>query len=168
MKKVIIVLVLIFGAFMSNAQTKVGHINTTELIEMMPEKDSIKIKLESIQKQWEEILAEKEQEFNTKMAALEAMAKKPDASPTIIELKQTELQQLQQSYQATQQDAQNDLQMKRQELLQPLFDKVRKAIDEVAEAKGYDYVLDSSEGSVVIFMNPENDLMELVKAKLGI
>lgn len=168
MKKVIIVLVLIFGAFMGNAQTKIGHINTTELIEMMPEKDSIQVKLKGIQQQWEEILGEKEQEYNTKMQALVKLAENPDASPQIIELKQKELQALEKSYGETQQDAQKDVQLKQQELLQPLFDKVRGAIDEVAEEKGYDYVLDASEGSIVIFMNPENDLMEPVKTKLGI
>ena len=54
------------------------------------------------------------------------------------------------------------------ELLKPVLEKARTTIQKVARAKGYDYVLDSSEGSVVIFMNPESDLMEPVKAKLGI
>ncbi len=168
MKKAIVILALIFGAFTVQAQTKVGHINTSELIEQMPETDSIQKKLLAIQAQWEQILKEKEMEMQTKYQALLKLADNPNTNPQILELKKSELEKLQASYQETQQQANTDLQQKQELLLQPLLDKVRKAIEAVAKAKGYDYVIDSTEGSALLYMNPTSDLMKDVKAKLGI
>ena len=44
--------------------------------------------------------------------------------------------------------------------------KVKETIQKIAKEKGYNYVLDSSEGSGVIFSDPKHDLMEAVKAAL--
>lgn len=168
MKKAIVVLALIFGAFTVNAQSKLGHINTSELIEQMPQTDSIQKKLLAIQAQWEEILKEKEVELQTKIQAYQKLASDPNANPQIIEVKRSELEKLQTSYQETQQQANSDLQLKQEELLQPLLDKVKKAIEEVAKAKGYDYIIDSTEGSALLYTNPSSDIMNDVKAKLGV
>ncbi|MFY0644418.1 MAG: OmpH family outer membrane protein [Bacteroidia bacterium] len=168
MKKVIIALALIVAGFTVNAQTKVGHINTSELIELMPQTDSIQKQLQGIQAQWEQILAEKQLEMQTKYEAYTKLTETEGVSPQIIELKASELEKLQASYQETQQQANNDLQVKQQEYLQPLLDSVREAIEAVAKELKYDYVIDSTEGSALLYSNPSSDLMDAVKAKLGL
>ena len=168
MKKAIIVFALIVAAFTVNAQSKIGHINTSELIEMMPQTDTVQKKLQSIQAQWEQILAEKDAEMQAKYQALVKLSEDPNTSLEILELKKSELEKLQTSYQETNTQANADLQKKQQEYLQPLLDAVRAAIEEVAKEKGYDYIIDSTEGSALLYSNPSSDVMEDVKAKLGI
>jgi outer membrane protein len=58
--------------------------------------------------------------------------------------------------------------MKRQELVQPIQDKVYKAIQEYATAKGYDLILDKGSSAGVIFSNPGMDKTSDILKKLGI
>ena len=61
-----------------------------------------------------------------------------------------------------------DLFRKRQELVKPVQDKVYNAIQKMAAAKGYDFVLDKSEGITIIFADPKLDKSEEVLKELGI
>jgi len=63
--------------------------------------------------------------------------------------------------------AQQDLQKKETELLRPVYEKARTAIQKVAREKGYDYVLDSTTGTGVLLADGHN-LMPDVKKDLGI
>ena len=63
----------------------------------------------------------------------------------------------------------SDAMQKEQEaLLTPLYARVKQTIAEVAKANGYAYVMDSSEGSGIIYSDSTFDLMPLVKSKLGL
>jgi len=68
---------------------------------------------------------------------------------------------------AFQSSAQEDLQKKEQELLQPIIDLAKKAIEEVAKEQGYTYILDTAYG-IVLFADPSDDIMPLVKKKLNL
>ena len=61
-----------------------------------------------------------------------------------------------------------DLFRKRQELVKPVQDKVYNAIQKMAAARGYDFVLDKSEGITIIFADPKLDKSEEVLKELGI
>jgi outer membrane protein len=67
-----------------------------------------------------------------------------------------------------QQSALQTLQTKEQELLKPVYEKARLAIQKVARAKGFDYVLDSTTGAAGVIMADGYDLMQDVKTSLGI
>ena len=69
MKKVLVILTMVCAAFAVQAQTKVGHINSSLLIESMPEADSIQKKLAVEQEQWKNIVDDKDREMRTKYAA---------------------------------------------------------------------------------------------------
>ncbi|MEY2923719.1 MAG: hypothetical protein RLZZ337_259 [Bacteroidota bacterium] len=168
MKKVIIILAFVSAAFAVQAQTKVGHINSSELIEKMPEADTIQLKLQKEQSDWQAILEDKKAEANKKYNALMAIAEDPTVSQSVKEIKAKEVENLQVQYQELNQRANEALQLKQEELLTPLLDKIKKTIEVVAKEKGYDYVMDTSEGSGVIYFNASHDLMPAVKAKLGI
>lgn len=60
-----------------------------------------------------------------------------------------------------------DLFKKRQELIKPVQDKVYNAIQKLAVDKGYDFILDKSEGITVIFADPKLDRSEDVLKMLG-
>jgi Skp family chaperone for outer membrane proteins len=53
--------------------------------------------------------------------------------------------------------------------LQPVYKSIQAAVKAVALERGYKYVLDSSESSlVVLYASPSDDIFQAVKAKLGI
>ena len=168
MKKVEVILAVMCSTFAVQAQTKVGHINSSNLIEMLPEADSIQKQLLQVQEMWQRILAEKETEAKTKYNALMVIMDKPSVSNSEKEIKTQEVENLQKQYQELQQRANDDLQLKQEELLSPLLEKVKKTISEVAKANGYAYVMDTTEGSGIIYSDSSYDLMPLVKAKLGV
>ena len=66
MKKIFSILMILCATVIAQAQTKVAHINSTELIESMPEADTISMKLEKVRQTWEALLAEKQKETQTK------------------------------------------------------------------------------------------------------
>jgi len=57
---------------------------------------------------------------------------------------------------------------KESQLLQPIIEKADKAIKEVGKENGYTYIFDLSRGSVVYFSEVSEDVLPLVKKKLGI
>jgi len=61
-----------------------------------------------------------------------------------------------------------DLFKERQKLVKPVQDKVYNAIQKMAVNRGYDFVLDKSEGITVIFADPKLDKSEEVLKELGI
>ena len=73
---------------------------------------------------------------------------------------------MQQNINQYRETAAQDLQKKQMEMMKPLYDKAREAIEKVAAGQGFDYVLDSSTGGSVI-MAKGKDLMVDVKSELG-
>jgi len=168
MKKVLVILVMMCAAVAVQAQTKVGHINSSELIDMLPEADSIQKQLEKEQQMWQRLLSDKENEYNVKYTAFMKIVDNPEVSDSEKEIKGKEVETIQLQYQDLQKRANEGLQLKQQELLTPLLDRVKKTISEVAKANGYAYVMDTTEGSGIIYSDTSYDLMPLVKAKLGV
>ncbi|MBI1307146.1 MAG: OmpH family outer membrane protein [Bacteroidetes bacterium] len=157
-------LMIAFSSF-STAQTKIAHIDFQKLVEGLPEVDSIKAKLEIMQASYEKKLTAIETELKNKQ---DYWKMNPTNDPDILEIRQQEYQDLVNRYQQIQQEAQQAISAKQDELIQPVIDKVKGVIQTVAKEKGYTYVLDSSEGLSVIYGDPNHDLIAAVKAKLGV
>jgi outer membrane protein len=88
-------------------------------------------------------------------------------SDIIAQTKAEEIQSLEQRIQSFQQNAPQNLVKKESELYQPILDKAKKAIEDVAEEEGYTYVFDVSSGAL-LYQPDSDDILPLVKAKLGI
>ncbi len=170
MKKAIVlfaILALMLGTSMeTKAQTqKIGYIDFNTLIQAMPGIDSVRIKLQNYQQTLTSQMDQMRTEFENKYLDYQSQA--ATMSDLIKQTKEKELSDLQARIDAFQQKAQQDLQTKQEELLKPIIDKARGAIKDVARENKYNYVLNSIE-DVVLFTEPTDDLMPLVKKKLGI
>jgi outer membrane protein len=77
------------------------------------------------------------------------------------------LQDIQKRMQDFNTTAQQKFDEKSNELVKPLSDKAHTAVEAVAKEKGYTYVINSAQTQFII-APPADDLMEAVKAKLGI
>ncbi len=73
---------------------------------------------------------------------------------------------MEQNIQQYQQTAAQDVQKKQADLLKPLIDKAKEAIQKIAKEQGFDYVIDATQGGSLILANGK-DLMEEVKKELG-
>ncbi|MFW2476934.1 MAG: OmpH family outer membrane protein, partial [Sediminibacterium sp.] len=61
-----------------------------------------------------------------------------------------------------------DLFIERQRLIKPVQDRVYNAVQKMALARSYDFVLDKSEGITVIFADPKLDKSDDILKELGI
>ena len=95
-----------------------------------------------------------------------AMGLKP---VSIKEVKEKELNDMQTRTREFQERAQQDYQKKQNELLAPIIDKAKSAIDKVAAAGGFLVVFDTSTGSLAYFDEATlTDVAPAVKKELGI
>lgn len=162
MKKIIIAMMLALP-LIASAQ-KFGHINTQELFAQMPEVNQIKLKMDTIQNQYEMQLASMNEEIQRKAQDYQAQeATMPDA---VKQIRQQELQEMQQRIQLFYQTAEQDIQKKQQELLLPVHEKMTKAIQKVGEREGYTYIFDSA--AMVHIGADAIDATPAVKKELGI
>ncbi|QJB34143.1 OmpH family outer membrane protein [Chitinophaga oryzae] len=168
MKKfVIIAFVAVTGLFSVNAmaQSKVAHINAQALVGSMPEAKKAETDLQTYAQSLEaegktmvDEYTKKVKEFDEKAASM---------TDNMKEIKGREIQDAQKRIQDYRERAESQVQQKQQELLKPIYDKARKAIEDVAKEKGYGYVIDSSAGLLLVSPSAD-DLLPAVKAKLGI
>ena len=170
MRKLIKLFALLFlvGIFSSaGAQDlKFGHIDLQALVQLMPERATAETDFNNFQTELEEVLGEMQQNYQQKLKELEELGE--EASEIKRNAKITELQDIQQRIQNYQVTANQQLQQKQAELLQPVFDKAEKAIEEVAKEQGLLYVFDIGTRVVLYKSNQSMDLLPLVKQKLGL
>ena len=148
----------------SYAQSKVAHIDTQQLIGQMPEVVAAQKQLEELEKTYTNQIESTYKEFQTKAQSYSADA--ANQTDVTNQARQKELETMQQNINQYRETASQDLQKKQVEMMRPLYDKAKEAIEKVAAAQGFDYVLDSSAGGSVI-MAKGKDLMADVKADLG-
>ena len=169
MKKAILAALLIIGSVCSIQAQKYAIIDTKFILGKMPEYVDADKKLQQISDQWQK-------EIDNMQAQLTEMYKNYDAEQYMLsddlkkkredELfnKEKELRDLQKrrfGYQG-------DLFTEREKLVKPIQDKVYNAVQKMAVAHGYDFVLDKSEGITVIFADPKLDRSTDILRELGV
>ena len=164
-KQLLLIATFILASGISTqAQSKVAHIDTQELVESMPEMKSAKSELEKLAKTYETDIQAMATELQNKIKQYDAESSTKTDEENGKRLQ--EVQSMEQSIRQYQAQAQQDLQKKELELLKPITEKAKNAILKVGNAQGFDYILDSSQGQGVIMANGKNLLAD-VKSELG-
>ena len=127
MKKIILAILLI--APLTLSAQKFGHVNTQELFSQMPEVAQIRLKMDTIQGQYEAQLASMNEELQKKAQDYQAQA--ATMADAVKQIREQELQEMQQRIQLFYQTAEQDIQKKQQELLTPVHERMAKAIKAV-------------------------------------
>lgn len=144
------------------AQSKLAHISTQELIKAMPEYTAAQAEIEKLGKTYEATIQGSLKELETKLQQYNAEA---DAQTTDENQKRMqEVEGMKQSLSQYQQQAQQDLQEKEFNLLKPITERAKAAIEKVAAAQGIEYVFEA--GGLIV--KKGKDLMADVKAEMGI
>jgi len=166
MKKIVALIGFVAIAAFANAQAspKFGHIDSQELLLSMPERADAEKKVQDFAKTLENTLKTMTTEYQAKLA--DYQTKEAAMTKTEKETVEGEIMQLQQRIQDFQVSAQEKIKKQEAELLQPMIDKAKKAIEDVGKENGFTYIFDSSVGATV-YNNGEN-ILPKVKAKLGL
>lgn len=166
LKTALILGFLVFScSVFSQATLKLGYIDSNELLDLMPGKDSIQQAIQAYGKSLESQLQAMYGEYQTKLQDYQSNQR--TMSDIIRQTKERELADLETRIQDFQQQAETDMQNKQVELLQPLIDKARKAIEDVGRENGYTYIFDAGVGTLLYFEKGDN-ILPLVKKKLGL
>lgn len=166
MKKLIAIAILFFGVVsLTNAQTKVAHINTQELISAMPEMKAAKTEFDKFQQSLGADVQASITEYRNR--AVQYQNEAPTKTVNENEARKKELAELEARIGEAQAAAQKSTEQKYIELTKPIQEKALAAIQKVARAQGFAYVLDETPGSGVLLADGTN-LMDAVKKELGI
>ena len=152
MKKIILIAAMAVMSVAAMAQDfKFGYVDLNELFLLHPEMKKVQAVIEENQKTNEEILMTMYQEYQTKMQQYE----KNSATWTqaVREMKEKEIMQLEQNLQQNQQVLYQEIQQLQQTQQQPIYEEVRKVVNELAKAKGLAFVFEK---------NPSNGFPEVV------
>jgi outer membrane protein len=169
MKKILIVACSLFFVAFSAYSQKYAIIDTRYILDKMPE-------YKTAQKQLDDIAADWQKDIDTRQSELDNMYKSYEAEQVMLsdELKKKREDQLfnkekeLRDLQRKRFGFEGDLFKKRQELIKPIQDKVYNAVQKMAVTRGYDFVLDKSEGITIIFADPKLDKSEDVLRDLGV
>ena len=163
---VVLVALLAFGgSAMAQKNIKLGHINSNDLMQIMPGRDTA---MALLQKEVEDLQAEMEamkKEYETQVNNY--LAKKDQLSELIRKSKESDIQKMGERIETFQANAQKLLEERQEELLKPIVDRAKAAIEEVGKENGYTYIFDAGVGTV-LYSQDSDDTMPLVKKKLGL
>ncbi len=168
MKKIFLLCCLLGFGMLAFSQ-KYAIIDTRYILDKMPD-------YKTAQKQLDDIAAGWQKDIDAQQTVLDNMYKAFEAEQVMLSevLKKKREDQLFNKEKALR-DLQRkrfgfegDLFKKRQELIKPIQDKVYNAVQKMAVQRGYDFVLDKSEGITIIFADPKLDKSEDVLKDLGV
>lgn len=164
--KLCLVFLFLSTGFTTYAQ-KFGHIDTQQLIQIMPGRVEATTELEKVAKELEGIQTELQKEYQTKLT--EYLNTRDSLSDVAQKAKEGELQGMQQRIESSMQVAQQQMQQKQAELFKPILDKAKETIEAVAKEQGLLYVFDVQPGTPILYKSNESiDILPLAKKKLGI
>ena len=165
--KLVVITLFLFSGTTVNAQNyKFGHINSQELLSLMPERDSAEATIQKYAKDLEAELEIMNVEYNNKLN--DYIEKQDILTPLVKQTKEQELSEFQSRIQDFTANAQQDIQQQEAQLIQPIIQKAEKAIKDVAKENGFTYIFDLSRGAVIYFSEQSEDILPLVLKKLGL
>ena len=148
---------------------KFGYLNSAGLLQEMPEVKEAESNLETLQKQLQTKGQQMLEGFQAKYVELERKNQSGEISPKELEEESVKLKEEETKIAQFEQDMQRQIIEKREQLLQPILDRVNQAIQDVASEEGFAYIFDASPGTgILLYADESTDVYDKVKAKLGI
>jgi outer membrane protein len=142
-KTLLIAAILFIGANqISTAQTKVAHVDVSEIMGKMPAILDAQKQLQTLSTTYDADYKKMVEEYQAKLKKYEEESAK--TTEAVNAERQKEVQDMQKRIIDFRDNAQKELQSKESEIMKPIMEKVKASIAKVGKAKGFQYVLDSS------------------------
>lgn len=172
MRKLVSIVVLSIGFFSAQAQTpttaKIGFADVDYIFAQMPEAKQVEAELKSTETMLKNQIQAKAQDFQKKVQDYNANLN--TMLDAVRQNTERELQQMQENLTKLQQDAQTTINNKHSLLMDPVYKKISKAIEDVAKENAYTLILTSqiSGLDVVLYADDKSNVSDLVLKKMGI
>ncbi|MDP2793988.1 MAG: OmpH family outer membrane protein [Sulfurisoma sp.] len=163
MKKVLISIVALaisLAAIPALAETRIGFVNGQKVINESPQAAKAKKKLEKEFEKRDQDLQKLAKQLQSAQEGLEKNA--VTMSETDRRNKEREFNDLNRDFQRKQREFREDLNLRQNEEMAGIYERVNKIIKQVAEAEKYDLIL--QEG---VYINPKLDITDKVIKALG-
>jgi outer membrane protein len=163
-KLVAVALIALVSSFSASAQ-KTGYISIDQVVGMMPEVGKIdtllqKFQADSLNTAYAYMISEYQRK--------DSMVNSKDSSKTpaaVRAIARQEMEGMAYQIQNWQSIAQQEMQAKQNQLLNPVYQKVMAALNAVAKENGYTFVLNKEQ---LLVAPPADDLLPLVAKRLNI
>jgi len=149
------------------AQVKYGHLNYGNLLEQFPQREAADKELATYRDQLIKKGETRAKAWQDKVMKLQEAAQKGTLPGMKIQEQQVALQKEQQEIAAYEQEVIQLISKKRDDLLKPIVDKMNAAVKAVGKENGYTMIFDTSLFNNVLYADESEDVMDLVKRKLG-
>jgi outer membrane protein len=160
-------LLLIAFVIPSSAQMKIAYINSEAIMQQLPEAQDAQKQLDGMSTDWQTELTKMQTDLQHRFEDYDkkklVMSDKRRAE---IEKELQDLEKKMVDYRTAKFGANGELFSKQNELMKPVQDKLFKAVKDIADEGGYDYVFDKSSTTLLMYSNEKNDLTSKVLAKL--
>ena len=169
MKKVLFIILAIFGLALKAQAQRYCYVDTQYILDNIPEYATAQQEIDRLSLEWQNQVEakfnrvdRKEKDFQAESILLPEEIKR-QRKKEIADL-EISAKELQKRYFGIG----GELFTKRQELIQPIQDRIFKAIQDVSSEKKYAFVFDKANQSNLLFADPKYDISDLVLRKMGI
>ncbi len=171
MKKILLIVLML--APVSMFAQKYAHFNMADVLPNMADYQTASSEIQKLSNDYQEEFERLQKEYQTKGEEYQKLAEDASTAQAILQSKLQDLQKMEQSIQDFLQASQQDLQKQQTEKMEAIQIKINNAINKIADAAGYVYVMDISSctvGGPVVFVNTaqSTDITSQVKEALGI
>jgi outer membrane protein len=167
MKRSLILFCLLVLAVSAGAQTKIAFINSATVMEQLPEAQDAQKQIDALAQQWQAELTEMASDMQRKVDEYDKrkliMSDKRRAE---VEKELQELDKKIVDFRGQKFGTNGEMFTKQNDLMKPIQEKIFKAVKDVADEESYDYVVDRSSSTMLLFANAKHDLTQKVIAKL--
>ena len=163
--KLTLFLAAIFFSLQTNAQSKVGTVDSEYILSKMPQMNTLEVRMKSYGAKLDSSFSIKVKQYDLKVDAYNKIEK--TLSDADRKTKYQEIVTLDQDLNKFRQNGTKLMQIRRDELLRPLYKKISDVIKEVSKANGYTQILTLT-GNQFAFFDEKFDITTLVMKKMGI
>lgn len=154
LKKILFAVALVLPMFVSAQTVKIGLVDTQSIMQAMPETTTAQNQITEASKKYDEEYTKLGEEMKRMYDELQNM--KEDVLPAIKERKTRDFADYQQKIQQFEQNAMQDLQKLQNDLMAPIMQKIRGAIESVGKEGGYTLIQPIE--SALYFSSPAEDI----------
>ena len=144
---------------------KFGYLNSSLIMSEVPEIKAAESNLKAYQEQLSKQGQQKVEALQAKYQELARKEKQGEIAPKALQEQADKLKIEEDDLAKLEQEMQNQLAQKREGLLQPILDKINKAIQDVAKENAFAYIFDTSAG-MLLYADESSDVSQLVRTKL--
>jgi len=160
-KTLLIAAIALISVQTINAQAKMAHVDTNEIMSKMPAILDSQAQLKKLGEAYDK-------DYKALVDEYQAKVKKYDAESATVtdavnQTRQVEVQDMIKRINEFEKTAQADLQKKEGELMKPILEKVKASIEKVGKAKGFQYILNAES----LLLKDGTDITPDVKKDLG-